>query len=255
MRRPASLTPIVDLIRGFVRTTKRLSSTFVVALGFVALVLGATVVGARIAGVDVTRLMRDPLVVAGAPALTGFVSNLGVLLWSAAAGACFVAALGLRRRAGGRVRAEFFAAAGGLTTILVLDDLYQLHEEVIPGLFGRGETLAMLAYVLLTMAFVLRYRRTLLAGEYPLLVVAGGAFAVSIGIDYVGLIGIDPESLGSAGQVVEDGAKLTGIALWLAYFVRAAAALIADPVTVPAPAPTSEDESQGIDARAHGPAA
>lgn len=228
-----------ERIQGILPATRRLLPTFAVALGFVALVLVATVVGARAAGVDLEVLLRDPLVIAEAPALTGFVSNLGVLLWSAAAGACFVPVLALRTRPGSRSLAEFFAAAGSLTTLLVLDDMYQLHEEVIPGLFGRGETLAILTYLALTALFVLRYRRRLLAGDYPLLLVAGAAFAVSIGIDYVGLIGIDYERLGSVGQLVEDGAKLAGIALWLAFFLRAAASALAPSSSAPAPADQS----------------
>lgn len=225
----------MEIVRDALRETRRLRRTFAIALGFALAVVVATVIGSRIAGVDVGDLTRDPLVVAGAPALTGFMSNLGVLLWSAAAGACLVPGLALRRRPETRPAARFFLASGALTALLVLDDVYQLHEEVVPGILGRGETVLIVTYVGLTAAYVLRYRRVLRAGEFPLLLVAGGAFAVSIGIDYIGLIGIEAEQLGDAGQLVEDGAKLAGIALWLAFYVRAAVAATAPEPAAPWP--------------------
>ena len=98
--------------------------------------------------IDPADLLRDPLAVAELkPAecckvYYGAVSNLGVLLWTAGAAiALFGAglALALGRPAG---EAGLLLAAGMLTGFLAIDDLFLVHENVLPafGVPGRCES-------------------------------------------------------------------------------------------------------------------
>ena len=196
-------------------------------------------VATRILDIPIQDAMGDPLARLGAHPLLGFVSNLGILLWAAAAGACLVGALGLRHeRDADRVEQRtFFAASAALTTLLVLDDMFQLHEDLVPSLLGRGQTFILLGYVVLVGVYLWRFRRLLATTEWALLAAAGAGFAISIGMDVLPLalsylpggLGIDTESapFEFVEHLLEDGAKLVGIALWLAFYLRTAGAMLA----------------------------
>jgi hypothetical protein len=87
-----------------------------------------------------------------------------------------VAVLALRLGQGGD-RAEerrFFAASGALTMLLVLDDTFQLHEDLVPRLLGHGQSLILIGYVVLVAAYLWRFRRLLATTEWVVLAAAGG---------------------------------------------------------------------------------
>ena len=207
---------------------------FVIALVVVPTLatLALVTLAAALANVEVRRLTADPLEIAGAHPLVGFTSNLGSLLWSASAGACVVAALVLWRERRPGDGTAFFAWSAALTALLVVDDMFQVHEGLVPGLLGRGQTWVILGYCAITAAYVWRFRRTLLATDWVLLGAAGVWFAISIGVDFLPLLGlvlsgdvlsVEERSLaGAALRLLEDGSKLMGIAFWLAFFLRAA---------------------------------
>jgi hypothetical protein len=219
-------------------------SRFVLALAIVpaTAVVGAVAVLSQVQGFPVERLFSDPLAQAGAHPLLGFVSNLGILLWSAAAGACLVAALVLRHgtKPGEREAARFFVVAAALTAILVLDDTFQFHEDLVERLVGRGQTFVLLGYVAIVAAFVVRFRRFMSQSRWVILAIAGVFFAVSIGVDLYpvfiaalpGDMTIDTETdaYDFVSHVVEDGSKFIGIALWFAYFTVTAASELKAPV-------------------------
>jgi hypothetical protein len=199
------------------------------ALGVLVLVVAA----AGFADVELVRVLRDPLALVEANPLTGFLSNLGIVMWSAASGACFVATFVLRRERASREAIRFFFWSGAFTILLALDDLYQLHEAVIPALLGRGQSAILAGYLMLAIAYAWRFRGILIATEYVLLVLAGSFFALSYAVDVLHLAGfILPESVlpddesplyEAIEHLVEDGAKFVGISFWLAYFLRTAA--------------------------------
>lgn len=187
-------------------------------VALVALVTLATVtVAAAALGVEIGTLMRDPLAVLEAEPFVGFLSNLGIVLWSASAGVCFLAAFALLR-GDSVVMARFFLWSGALTTLLSIDDLYQLHEAVIPYLLGIGQRTIVLGYVVLFGTYLWRFRRVILAAEYPLLVGAGLAFGVSIGVDLIPTR-VWSTSLETLLRLAEDGGKFIGIVFWLAFFL------------------------------------
>lgn len=208
---------------------RRLWITFAVVLLAGGAALAMVIVGASAVGLDTSDLLRDPLAVLEANPLTGFLSNLGIVLWSASAGACFLAALVLRSD-----ESRFFLWSGVLTTVLAVDDLYQLHEAVIPYVLGIDQRLVVLGYVALVALYVWRFRKILLETEYTLLVAAGIGFGVSIGTDLLP-VEIWRSSLGPLVRLAEDGGKFFGILFWLAYFLRSGAACLAPTTVDPVP--------------------
>ena len=225
--------------RGMASGVRRSSFGLVAAITPAAALVAVAVIASRILGVPIEDFLSDPLSRVGAHPLIGFISNLGALLWAAAAGACFVALLGLRLALDAD-RAEerrFFAASAVLTTVLVLDDMFQLHEDLVPRLLGHGQTFILLGYVVLVAAYLWRFRRLLATTEWVILAAAGACFALSIGMDLLplalsylpGSLGIDTgsEAFDVVTHVMEDGGKFIGISLWLAYFLRTIAAKLA----------------------------
>jgi hypothetical protein len=172
-------------------------------------------------GIAIAELVRDPISFTELPLYTGSLSNLGIMIWSGAGAICFFAWGMLRSRSGDRRVPRFLLTSGIFTTILVLDDFFLLHEEVLPDL-GIPQNLVLGAYVVFTLAFVYWFREPILRTRYLLLVLAGLGFGVSIGVDvlvHVGLIW--PLFL------LEDGAKLFGIVSWTAYYAFVSSQFIA----------------------------
>ncbi len=177
--------------------------------------LGLAVLAERVYGVPFAKLARDPLAGAGA-SYTGLLSNVGVLLWSGAATACLFSGAVLGRGTGDAALRRFLLCSGLLTCMLLADDLFLLHEELLPGWTGVPEKAVLAGYGALTLFWLVRFRGVALRTEPALLALALGCFAVSVLAD-----ARDRENL-----LLEDGAKLLGIATWLVYFARAGASAL-----------------------------
>jgi hypothetical protein len=180
--------------------------------------LAVTALAAELADREVAFFTREPSAAlqfdtcsAASCAYVGLLSNLAALVWAAGATACFLAAA---LAPPGRARA-LLLAAGALTTLLLADDMFQLHEQVWGLVLPGDERIVLLAYGVLAALFVVAFRRELTAQPRPiLLLVAAAAFALSLAADV----------LGRGGHLVEDGAKLLGTVAWVAFLVGVALA-------------------------------
>jgi hypothetical protein len=167
-------------------------------------------------GIPSGVLVRDPIAVVGGAWYTGFLSQLGIFVWAAAAVSCALAATLLT----GRMRL-FFIASAALTLLLGLDDAYLLHEYALPNALGIDEVFVYVIYVGLTITYFSLFIRQILLTEYTLLAMAFSFFAFSIVMDVA-----DVYFLGS--QLLEDGAKFVGIVSMAAYYFRTAVQGIAE---------------------------
>jgi hypothetical protein len=188
-------------------------------------------------------LLEDVTYLAEVPFYTGFISNLGILIWMSAAAVAGFTYLVLRSHPNHRAR-PFLLASFLLTLFLTLDDLYLIHDEFFPEYLGISETAFFVGYIVIVAAYVYAFRRTLMRSEYLLLILAFGFFAFSLAIDNVqellpGLyssiregtgnpIVIDAEgaqqavegTVSSIRYMAEDGSKFLGIVTWCLFFVR-----------------------------------
>jgi hypothetical protein len=145
----------------------------------------------------------------------------GGFLWSAAAAVCFFSWRVSRGRADGRFL-TFWLFWGIVTTHLLIDDAFQLHEEVYPAWLGIGQKVTYLAYGLLFVIGMAIFRDVFLKTEYLLFLVALAFFGLSVFVDLA-----EQQIERTVGQwriLLEDGFKLLGVATWMAYFWRTAAA-------------------------------
>lgn len=188
-------------------------------------------------GMDTALLTRDPLAVVETellkiqqipnlqlydlaklhiPLYAGLISNLGILLWTAAAAISAFAWLVTRNAPARQLPSAFLLAGAGLSTLLMADDFFLLHERWVPVYLGIDEKLVFAGYGLALLAYLLRWQRTLLQTDFLLLAAALGGFAVSLSIDAI------PDVVAYSipqSHFFEDGAKFAGIAAWTGYHV------------------------------------
>ncbi len=107
--------------------------------------------------------------------------------------------------------------AGLLSFLLMLDDLFILHERVFPMYFDQAEKALFALYGVLVLTYLLLYRDFLLRTDWLLLALAFGLFAGSLAFDF-----ISEEIHIPQRHFFEDGAKFAGIAGWTAYHTRTA---------------------------------
>ena len=141
-------------------------------------------------------------------ASAGLLSNAGAVVWAAGAAVALLAGIlqtGWRRR--------LLLAGAALTAVLLLDDLFMLHDHVWPAVHSAGQSVSQLAIAGLGALYVFVFRSRL-AVSPPLFLVAAAAFlGASLMTDFVGV----------SVPLVDDGAKFLGIVSWTAWLVIAAA--------------------------------
>lgn len=183
----------------------------------------------------VNHLMRDGVAVLGGRWWIGFMSQLGIVVWSAAAGVCLLSALAIRGRgARGGPGFGLFFSAGVLSLLLAIDDAIMIHEDMLPPL-GVPEEATMGLYMLLLAAILLRYARVLLAHSAVLLAVALGAFAASVVVDLNLLFSLAWDR----HILLENSLKFLGIVAWAAYFTRLGAEALGTAAQVESAAPAA----------------
>lgn len=182
-----------------------------------AVLLGAVVLEFSL-GIPVGELTRDTVNSQGLPPYMGAISNLGVLLWCATVTLCLFTAYLLRQTRGHRpFPSSFFLTAAALTAALMFDDLFILHEWLLPRYLGIPELATYCAYATGGMAFLLYFRNTIVAHTHFLLLLTSVVFLCS-SIVADTLTNSMPDSSGKF--FIEDGLKLLGICGWFSYFAH-----------------------------------
>ena len=142
----------------------------------------------------------------------GFVSNLGIMIWSATAAICLFAAVMFAFSLRNRKMAWFALSAGVLTGWLALDDAFMAHEIILPS-FGIPQGAVIAAYASLALIYVAASWRIILESDYWILLIGGGALAASILIDQAF------HSLAPVLVYAEDSAKFFGIFCWASFHI------------------------------------
>ena len=228
-----------------------LRRTIWLAGGVAGGVVCLTALTAYLTGRSIETFTRDPSAVLELPFYVGGMSQAGIPLWAASAALCLFCARLVWNRTGLEETGKFLLSSGLLTSLLCLDDLYLLHEQVLPDYIGVPQTVVLAGYGVAVLAYIVRFRKTLLATDVVLFAMALFMFAGSVILDMVPtmmreLADIDPialvETNAPAGSgkrasslaqdlhsLAEDGMKLGGIVFWLAYFGRVGAQALGGP--------------------------
>ena len=164
-----------------------------------------------LAGIKGQLVLRDLAQTCGTPAGVGLLSNLGYLLWLAAAAVALFTAYSGQPGVRGKQR-ELLACGGWFSLILCIDDMFLLHDRYI------GQTFLYAMYMMFTVLIATRYRRQLMDRRGELFLLAVALLGASIGIDQFQR---DLPFKYETVQLVEEGAKFLGIATWVLYWWQA----------------------------------
>lgn len=174
--------------------------------------------------VPVDELMKDALTVAEfsddcCHAYYGFVSNLGIVVWIAAAAICLFAGAVLFSDNGLNRPAVFCLSAGLVTGWLAIDDLFLVHEAVLQKL-GVPQPVTYGAYAVMVLAYLWFNHREILAHRFSVLAV--GAFFMGVSV----LVDVLIHAEGPVMVMTEDGTKLLGMCGWAVFHAVAAFTLL-----------------------------
>jgi hypothetical protein len=178
-----------------------------------AVLLGIALLLHFLRGVPLEKLMRDPIAITRVPPYIGFISQISIFFWSASAAFCLFSAKALPRYLDNFKIKRFLLVSGLLTLVLGLDDLFLLHEKILPDL-GIPEKAVLVSYAGFVLFYLARFYAILLETEYILLGIALVLFGASIILDLSAPHGI------ALYLFFEEGAKLVGIMSWMVYFFR-----------------------------------
>ena len=184
-----------------------------VALAVLA-VLGGFLALSALTGKPFAYFSKEPAETLDVARYIGWAAHVTVLVASFGAAAALFAGLLVRRQRGPGAHSGFLLGTGVFTTIIVLDDLLQLHDWVFPRALGVGERAVFLSYALVLVAVLWRWGRHVARDNLALALLAGAFLGFSLAIDQLA----DPRW--AYYHLLEDGAKLMGLAMWTAYLVR-----------------------------------
>jgi hypothetical protein len=103
--------------------------------------------------------------------------------------------------------------SGLISSLLLFDDLFLLHEEVFPNYFYLSKSMVYVIYVNIIMLYLILFRKELMETEYLILGIASGLIGIS---QFVDLLPMPiPED-----SFLEDAVKLFGIVTWFIYYAR-----------------------------------
>jgi len=180
--------------------------------------LFAVVVASLQMDVSIARFTRDPAAVAHIHPFIGVVSNLGVVVWTATATICLFSWAIFRHSLDEMRFSTFLLCSGLMTTFLLFDDLFLLHDAIFPRYFGVNEKIVFIGYGGLILCGMMMFKKCILETEYLVLIIALGFFGLALFIDAFQQ-GIQ-SYIGHWRILFEDGFKLLGIVGWFGYFLR-----------------------------------
>jgi hypothetical protein len=215
----------MNLISQLVAQTKQLYKFFFLIYIPPLLFLAAIALGALLKNKQIGTYTRDPSVTAQISPYVGIVSNAGALVWTMGASICLFTGLifYLKKPKISQEKriSQFFMFAGSLTTLLLFDDFFLLHDHTFLYVYYIDEKIIYSVYLALLITLLIKFKSYVLTTTYVLLLTSFSFFSLSILIDL-----IQPLIESVIGEnlriLLEDGAKLMGIVGWSAYFSKCA---------------------------------
>ncbi|MCB0382322.1 MAG: hypothetical protein KDD05_03210 [Psychroserpens sp.] len=160
--------------------------------------------------IPIEILTNDLAVLAELPIYAGILSQMGILLWSAAAAICMYSVPLIIDEE----HKQFIRASVYITLLLGLDDAFMFHETLFPSL-GIHQKIVFLGYGIMMLLYLYKYYKLILTTDFILFTLALGWFGISMLIDNF-IRDVSPYIT----KLTEDGTKFIGIVTWLVYFIR-----------------------------------
>jgi len=158
---------------------------------------------------EIDMITRDPVAVLNGKPFTGFLSNIGILVWAFTVAVIFYSTLILQMQQN-KNEILFLLSSGIITSILLLDDLFMIHEMVAPYYLKIPEHITYLIYGLLISTYLILSIKKILRTNYIFLMMAMFFLGASLITD---IFEVEGDWL-----LLEDGLKFLGIVSWFIYF-------------------------------------
>lgn len=178
--------------------------------------IGLMAIYAFVFDIRFTSLSRDPIQTLEAKPYIGIMSNVGIIFWCATAAILFFSYKLARLQHKPIYQARFFLYSGFLTVLMLIDDLFLLHDVIFLHYLQISEKLFYYFYAGSVIALVISFRKIILNSDYILLILTFGFLASSAFTDFLLEFGVYIPY----PYLVEDGFKFLGIISWFAYFIR-----------------------------------
>jgi hypothetical protein len=204
-----------------------------VAVGLGSIFYGSIVFIGLLNNILPKVLTRDPAASLDAPFYVGFLSNTGALLWAAAVTLCFFGYFALSKFKPTSPYRSFLLISGLLTLVLLVDDFFLFHDDVLPNYLGLPQEAFFAFYGLSTLLFLLYFRKRILSSDFMPLLFAFLFLGLSMTVDT--FIDFFPKLNFSGLYILEDMFKFLGIILWLMYFSRLTLSALFFPDTIAVP--------------------
>lgn len=200
------------VIQSIFTVMRLLAATHLIGAG---VVVGVFIL-ARLLRMPFRILLQDPAFIHESSAAVGFLSNLGIVTWTVGAAVALFASAVLSSSAGNASHEyrSLLAVLGCLTALMMFDDLYMIHDRIVPRLTGWDGPLMSALYAIASLAIGLHWRHLLARGSWRL----GLAAVFWLGVSAVVDSNRVPVPFGWK-LAIEDGAKFLGIVVWTAWIV------------------------------------
>ena len=164
-------------------------------------------------GFGFIEILRDPAQQSGESSFLGFLSNIGVFLWISATAISFFGAFS-KTILKNKSHRELLFLIGSLSFLLAIDDFFMIHDRYI------DQKIVYVIYAIFIGFIFIRHLKTIIKIDGFAFLLAGSFLALSILGDLVE----DKTSFTyEQVQVVEEGFKFVGAAIWLYFVTRVAA--------------------------------
>ncbi len=161
---------------------------------------------------------RDVASIAEIHPLFGVVSSITILGWTASATLGLFGWAASRHRHGKSNLSAFLLYVGLFNLSLGLDDLFMLHDYIIPKYLGMSEKPLFIGYGCILIGGIVTFRKVILKTDYLIAIIALAFFALSLVVD-VFQYRIEAV-IGDWRIMFEDGFKLLGVTGFLSYSLK-----------------------------------
>ena len=160
--------------------------------------------------IKLSLVVRDLAQTCGYPIGVGMISNVGILLWGAAASIClFTASL----ESINKESSKLLLLGGLFSGLLCIDDFFLLHDRYI------GPDFLNLTYLVVSIFLLFRFRRILKKiGLFNLVI---SILFLGLSIFFDGVIQQIFNQSYDLTQLIEEGFKFLGISCWLNFWCKA----------------------------------
>ncbi len=116
--------------------------------------------------IPIAKFTRDPAAITHSHPLLGIISHIGVLLWCSSAAICFFSYTLIQKIHISRDALLFTLFGCIIIFILLVDDLFLLHERIYPRYFSISERVTIASYAIIFLLYIIRFQKLILETNF-----------------------------------------------------------------------------------------